>query len=284
MDNTQRGGEVRVLETTKVSEILDQYNNLRYKVILLNQINYTELGKTIEYKIQVLNCFQQQQPITIVSVPSEGECILSFQEAEKIYIEYVQLYTNLVKAMSGDLQNMDIYAQNIGYKVTTPTCCATCKWVKRNTSDCDFIVGVSGKLECHNPKNTGKYDFDCEHGYNPEYNDCGKYKNKYYVQSELNIMPSTPRVSLFGVCDNYELNEKQYVPSPGDSINQIIDNRLNYSVKNTVKDVISTDINPLVQNMIEENIPIKIIPAVTENINNQLSLSPPIIFGNGSNI
>ena len=271
---------VHVSETVKVAEIKDAMGNLRYKVALFNYETYIGLDYVVAYKIQVFNCFYAQGPLVIVTIPGEGEALLlDYEKALKIYHEYVEIYTRLVKAETRPMQDMDIYAEKVGYHHTCPKCCATCRWVRKRQTRNDYIYGISNKLECHNPKNCAELDFDldCRAGrYEPgRWNEPKHWRPKKHHPLDLH-----PNVTAFGVCNNYETKKQQYVPMPGDSISRIIDRRIDYAVNNAVSSTISTDIRPIVDEEISAQLETTILPEVGKAIEHHLSVCPPIIEGN----
>ena len=130
------------------------------------------------YEIVVTNYFTSpdKEPLVIMTVPEEGssETITDYDEAVGIYNDLVKKYAALVKAETRDMQDIDIFKEKIGYEITCPKCCATCKY-------CNVYVDKDRKiedrslpwrpkkrpfertiLECTNPKNTKEYNFDLD--------------------------------------------------------------------------------------------------------------------------
>lgn len=140
-----------------------------------------------------------------------------------------EIYTRLVKAETRPMQDMDIYAEKVGYHHTCPKCCATCKWAKRCKTPDDYIYGISNKLECHNPKNCTELDFDLDH--RAGHCEPGRWNEpRHWRSKEHHLLDLHPNVTMFGVCDNYDVRKQQYCPMPGDSVSRIIDKRIDYAV------------------------------------------------------
>lgn len=286
---------VSVRETVKVSEIRDAFKNLRYKVALMSYNVYGFDGVRLAYQIDVVNCFSAPEELIIVSKPLDGEpLIFDYSYALKLYNEYVDNYTTLVKAETRDMQDMSIYADKVNYRITCPACCITCKWAQKRKTPGDHIVKVTGRLECHNPKNVSEYNFDTDSGNSkhiPE-RPCPPY---YKPNNDFKLTLH-PNVQPFGVCDNYEPRKGGYVPVPGDSIINIIDNRINTAVSAAIDDVIENNVPKIVEIEVEKVVPgivdesisdaiddsldSTILPAVNEKIKEQLEENPPIIDGN----
>jgi len=79
--------------------------------------------------VQVVNYFTGPEPLIIFERPDVDEPqIRDINVALKIYNDCVKTYTDLVTAETRDYQDIDVYKSRIGYELTCPKCCATCKW------------------------------------------------------------------------------------------------------------------------------------------------------------
>jgi len=153
---------IHVRESTKITELCDALNNLRYKIILEPiQVLDGDDNLVTAYTIKVISYFYGDEGIQVV--PASGEppiVIFDYDEAFKRYTKYVIDYKALLKAQTRDIQDIDIYREKIDYQDTCPRCCATCRWCKRFKSKDDVIFGREGKFECWNPNNEKEFDFD----------------------------------------------------------------------------------------------------------------------------
>lgn len=195
---------VHVLETAKMTEIRDAMGTLRYQVVLTGydiDNNLEGISPTKAYMVQVNNCFYDEDaPLVIITVPNEGDPPLTdYPKAVEIYESYVTTYTSLVKAETKDIQDMDIYAEKVGYHHVSPECCATCKWCQEH-KDTRMPGHRRQKLECHSPKNVNEFNFDIDRRDSPCHHDV--YPHWHHPQ--LRPMPIFPYVKPLGLCDNYE--------------------------------------------------------------------------------
>lgn len=258
---------VKNIDAVKVTEIRDVFNNLRYKVVM-SSIDGTNHAALVNpkyskyYEVEVVNCFSAPNPLVIVSRPTYGEeAINTAEEAQRIFDNYVAEYTGLVRAETRDFQDICSYKETIGYEMTKPECCATCKWSRLALTENDYVYGVSGRIECTNPENALNYDF------NTEYNGlraAPKRPNYVKVASEAKLIVN-PNVHAFGKCPKYEADDRDpYVPIPGDSVGDIIDRRTAAAYDNmcqTIEQNIAGNINDQVNTAVEN---------ATENIGEQI--------------
>lgn len=141
-------------DSLKAVDIFDAFQNLRYKVILTSYDISNEFYSTI-FEIEVLNCFATSEPLIIVSRPADNEDpIVDYDYALKLFNSYVEQYKNLVKAETRDIQDIEVYKEKIGYELTCPKCCETCKWIKHHTIDrSSKYYNPFARLQCTNPAN-----------------------------------------------------------------------------------------------------------------------------------
>ena len=204
---------VHVLETAKLTEIRDAMGTLRYRVVMSTYDIDNHLENVFPakaYMIQVVNDFYDKEaPLVIVTVPDEGEPpLLDYSIALETYESYVKNYTSLVKAETKEMQDMDIYAEKVGYHHTCPPCCATCKWCHEHKCPrSNFPLPppmpepFKKKLECQCPKNVNEFNFDVDRQDEPCHHDI----YPHYHHPQPRPMPILfPHVKPLGLCDNYE--------------------------------------------------------------------------------
>ena len=254
---------VTTKETMKTTQIKDAFGNLRFEVQLKSTDLWLHERETV-YEVQVINFHYAPDPLVILTKQTE---VYGF--ALSFYDECVRNYTNLIKAETRDFQDISIYKDKIGYKLTCPKCCATCLWCRRRPLKKEFTFGATFKLECWNEKNSAAYDFDMKDGCRHEHDVHHRNGHKHHLDIHPNVRP-------FGVCDNYELRTTPYVPVPGDKLTRFIDRR----IESKVSTAISAGIRPIVDEEISNQLSSTIIPEVGKAIEHQLSVCPPIIEGN----
>lgn len=251
-DELPKINSVKQIDAVKVTELRDAFNNLRYKIVMSSvQINPNpQYGKI--YEVEVVNCFSAPNPLVIVHRPTDEEAaIRTAEEAQQLFDSYVTAYTNLIKAETKDFQDISTYKEGIGYEMTKPECCATCKWSRLARTENDYVYGVTGKIECTNPDNLLDYDFNVEQ--------CGLTKPPappYYKPETQGKLIVYPNVHTFGKCLKYEAMDKYpYCPVEGDSIADIIDRRtatiyndLCATVTQVVVDELNNQIDDAIQN------------------------------------
>lgn len=265
---------VNVKETQKVTDIRDAFGNMRFKVALTcAETAYGGMHR-MSYTVLVVNCSYDDNELVILQKPEDGEPpIFDYNYALRFYNECIKKYSDLVKAEVKDFQDISIYKDKIGYEVTCPECCMTCKWASMNKTQKDFMFGVSQKMVCMNEDNCLDYlgrdeeqdrhafaDFHRRYPLSPSNPDqcCNidsqwqhMHHRHYGSQNEHFII--RPKIEPLGVCKNYCKRGKPYVPVPGESImsivNKQIDKKLNdftessslsTAVENVTNTVIST--------------------------------------------
>ena len=289
---------VKTTDTVKVTEIRDVFNNLRYKVVMssidgIGNVSLVDPKYSKYYEVEVVNCFSAPNPLVIVHRPSPGEeAINTAEAAQQIFDSYVTAYTNLVKAETKDFQDICTYKEEIGYTMTKPECCATCKWSRLALTENDYVYGVSGRIECTNPANALDYDFNTESQSlraNPKHPPYFKSTNN---ESKLIVYPN---VHAFGKCPKYEADDRDpYIPIPGDSVGDIIDRRTNaayddmcQTVQQNISENIGDQVNTAVENatenigeQIQQNVQDVITQDISQQIEDQLTNGNLVIEGN----
>ena len=254
-------------ETQKVTDIRDAFGNLRFKVTLTSAADQYNDVHRISYTVVVVNCQWDGAELQILQKPEDGEPpMFDYSYALSFYNECVKKYSDLVKAEVKDFQDISIYKEKIGYEVTCPACCMTCKWASMNKTQTDFIFGVSRKMVCMNPDNCLEYL-----GRDPEEDK----KNFMYFHRCFPLSPSNPdqccdiesqwqhhqhkfhgcqnehivirpKIEPLGVCKRYFKRGEQYQPVPGDSIISIVDKQIDKKLDDFTN---SSDLSNAVENV-----------------------------------
>ena len=85
-DELPKINSVRLVDTVKVTEIRDAFNNLRYKVVM-SSIDGTNKTALVDpkfskyYEVEVVNCFSAPNPLVIVHRPTPEEDAINTAEA-----------------------------------------------------------------------------------------------------------------------------------------------------------------------------------------------------------
>lgn len=121
--------------------------------------------------------------------------------------------------------------------MTKPECCETCKWCRVKRGQGDYLVEVTGRLECHNPENQEKYQFNDDRYARAEYDhDYYGHHGCHGHQSAYDPRPPRldvyPLVEAFGKCPKYVPNTHQLQPIPGENLLDVIDRRLDVKYRN----------------------------------------------------
>lgn len=276
-DRLPKVHSVKQTEAVKVTELRDAFNNLRYKIVMTSVQANTDPKYGKLYEIEVVNCFSAPNPLVIVHRPTPEEAAINTEAAAlTLFNSYVTAYTNLIKAETKDFQDICTYKEDIGYTLTKPECCATCKWSRLALTENDYIYGVSGKIECTNPDNLLDYDFNVEQ--------CGLTaapQPPYYKPETQGKLIVYPNVHTFGKCSKYEATDKDpYRPVAGDSIADIIDRRtatmyndLCATVTTAIADGLDEQIDEAVQNAaggIAEQVQNTVQDAIEQDIQQQI--------------
>lgn len=271
---------IHVRESTKITELCDALDNLRYKVILEPvQVLDADDNLVTAYTVRVVSYFYGDEGIQVV--PATGEppiVIYDYDEAFNLYNKYVIDYKALLKAQTRDIQDIDIYREKIDYEDTCPRCCATCKWCKRFNSPDDVIFGREGKFECWNPANEREFDFDYKDENFPRPDPRFDKPSHFYGEKapphaiELEEATATklhPVVQPLGVCKRYEVIEATPVPTPfpGESINSMINRKIDFklsgAISSTVVPEVSAIVTPVVSAAVVGSVSSVIIPDVS---------------------
>lgn len=271
---------VKAAESVKVIELKDAFDNLRYKIVLTSiDVPTTNVDTTVDeitsptgklYEIEVVNCFLAPNPLVIAHKPDPDEKITSYEDAICIFKQYAFAYARLIQADTKDLQDISVYKDTIGYEMTCPECCGTCKFARVKKTRKDFVCGVTGRLECHNPKNMLTYDFNSEPmKHKPPISPCGPH----FSTPTDNKVVIHPNVKIFGKCSNYEKAiARPYRPIAGDSVGELVDRKLNAAL---------ADITDYVQHATDtQTIMSEVVNVVGNEIDNRLNAGNFIVAGN----
>lgn len=293
--------KVKITEEIKVASIRDVFDNLRYKVAMTSYDVYGFDGNTKAYQVEVVNCFSAPDDLIIVSRPDDREpLIFDRNYAKKLYDDYVKSYSNLVKAETRDLQDMSVYADKVGYTLTCPKCCVTCKWACRRVvknGHYDWTHKSTGRLECRNPLNQKEYQLPNIESNKQPYPVCTQ--PPYCNKDGSTPVVLYPKVQAFGLCYNYQKREAQFVPMPGQDMMEYIDNRISgmidagieTSIKDTVPEMVENEVNIAINKKIPDMIETEVeeamedqidktLDAVDKQIQDHLINNPPVIDGN----
>lgn len=281
---------VHANETTKIVQIKDAKDNLRYKVILTSDTEENPYSYLNLYKVIVVAyIYGSIHGVKILEIPGPDEKPCSdYGWIQKQFDKCVQNYSMLVRAETRDFQDISVYKEKIGYEKIHPKCCATCRFCKRVHTPGDFICGKTDKLECHNPKNQERFTYDVDvkpirhhHHHSWDRLPWQSPHEEIYEHERKFINKVCPQVEPLGCCDNYELDYHPYVPVHGDSICEIIDRKVDECCKNQ-HDQLSCDltssISCQIDNQISCSLSTVIIPAVDVEIEAQLSAT--VVDGN----
>lgn len=215
-------------DSIKVVDIIDAFGKVRYKVSLTSFDIYNDIYGVI-YQVQVTNYFSAPEPLVILVLPEDGKPPLTdYGVALKMFNECVENYKQLVKAETRDFQDIDVFKERINYKVTCPECCETCKFSKHHHTPGNFVFSVDKRLECTNPKVHNEYQFDIPK--NVPYT-LGNNKYSYH---HVNSLILHPHVEPFGICKHYEKSTKKFVPSPHDTLIDIVDYHVSEVIKHYI--------------------------------------------------
>lgn len=166
-----------VQETTKIAEIRDNFGKIRYKVFMIDLLDYYEEHEFDQrYRISVESYIYGIQPQTILV-----EFRKCFEEAYSFYNKCIQNYKELVIAETRDFQDIWIYADRIEYHKIDPECCATCKW------------------SCKAMRNAKCVPCDIKHN-----KDLVCMNKNVLVDSQRRLPDLQPRVDNDGICKFYK--------------------------------------------------------------------------------
>lgn len=217
----------------------------------------------------------------------DGRPVSDYAWIQGQFDKCVRNYSDLVKAEVRDFQDISVYKDRIGYRRVKPECCATCRFAKRVCVKDDFRFGLSGRLECRNPKNAERFSYDMEEFDNPSrrLRPPGMWQRLPWQGTMLPPPPPPcpgpcavfPLVDENGLCDNFEERRRPYRPCPGDSLTDMIDRKVDEKYGRLSGDI-SSLVGEQVDRTLDEQLSGKIIPEVGKAIEDQLSTA--VIDGN----
>lgn len=267
-------------ETQKVTDIRDAFGNLRFKVAITCATDWYNDVHRVAYTVVVVNCSYDGNMLQILQKPEDGEPpMFDYNQAICFYDDCVKKYSDLVKAEVKDFQDISIYKDKIGYEVTCPACCMTCKWASMNKTQKDFVFGVSQKMVCMNPDNCLDYlrmdideekqkfaDFHKRFPLSPSNPDqcCDidsqwqHHQHKFCGCQDEHIV-IRPKIEPLGVCKNYFKKGETYQPVPGDSIISIVDSQIDkklsaFTESPTLSATVETVTNKVISNVTVDTI------------------------------
>jgi len=117
--------DVRIAETGKTVEIRNPKDELRFKVVLKKETRDTEDLETVYvYVIEVVSYVDDPEGEVIPN----GDEYETLREAEEAFRKTVEEYSLVVKASSAPLDDIEVYADKIGYERIDPDCCFNCEF------------------------------------------------------------------------------------------------------------------------------------------------------------
>ena len=177
-------GDPFVQETSKTSEIRDNFGKVRFKVYLIDMLDYYDEKEDCDdrFVVSVYSLCYSLDPYKILeetfNEPSDAYCF---------YNKCIENYKHIVQVETKDFQDIAIYAEKINYHKIDPDCCLNCRFCHNDHT------GIH--LECHN-RNNFVFEPGCPHDHNHNY---------YHTDEFLRIFP---KVHNNGICDNYKRRNK----------------------------------------------------------------------------
>ena len=196
-----------ICETTKKSEIKDDFGHTRFAVVLTDfddlkhYVDNDDLRyKDRDFQVEVWSFCYSKEPLILVSKEFE-----KFEEADMFYHENIQIYVELCKAETRHYQDIHLYADKINYRPINYKCCENCKWCHKEANcNCHAHHPKPSRCECMNDKL-----FIADSIYDPAYDPIHHAKTGPHVYERFNFMPIHPEVEPTCVCDYWESkNEK----------------------------------------------------------------------------
>lgn len=144
----------KLVETSKSTEVVDAFGQLRYVVNLSSQVSSIAIsGEVVDARVYQTVV---QMPLSsglsaFLQIPADGHEV-DYAKAQCDFKTCVERYSSLVWAEMKDFNNIDIYAEAVQYEVLKPDCCMNCKY------GCPSIA-CPGKYECHSPKNQQVFNY-----------------------------------------------------------------------------------------------------------------------------
>lgn len=212
--------QTQVIETSKEVIINDMKGNTRYSIQLVSQmLDDGHLGFQVRVVHYWPNGQQDEDSNPMLQIP-EDHFDPDYKKMEKVFSICVQRYDSLVRAETKDFNDIDIYADKIGYEKTKPECCAFCRWCRKSRWHCGHGEPM---LECHNPKNQLDFNYmvdipDFPSGHCHRYRDNWQ-KLPWMQEDPFKRMPLRgdevldrifPKVDPFGKCKNFEKDDRDH--------------------------------------------------------------------------
>ena len=213
-----------IYDNEKSTVIADKIGNSRYVVQLsLEQTttdgNEESIDAVLGYVVKV-HRMDGKERLPIDRYPFEG-FETDYAKAKHAFDSRVKKFAQIVEAETCDLNELDIYKERINYKLTSPKCCATCKWHRRaidmHSNNCQNSNSMT--YECHNPQNQQVFMYSW---HSPEINrvhkpDCkcdDRYNwkklpwqydtyDRFDKRGELPLNKTFVKVDALGICNSY---------------------------------------------------------------------------------
>lgn len=209
-----RGHDPYVLETTKVAELKDRFGRTRFKVALTDfdpgeaPCSDDLRGFDRAFQVTVVSYCYAEDAVTVVC-----RDFADYGDAARFFGDMTDQYSRLVRAETRDVQDIRIYADRTGYRVTAPDCCATCRWGracgKGNCLFPDWEKNLRGRYVCTNAKLylPPRRDLEPDRGQHDKVHD--------YCTGRMHVVDVHPVVDPLGICDGFERQKDAVVQTVG---------------------------------------------------------------------
>lgn len=231
-------GDPHACETVKKTEIKDNYGHTRFAVVITDFDDLEHYAQhddfrfyDKDYQVEVLSYCYSEDPLLLVSKKFER-----YSDAQSFYNENVAKYTQLCKAETRHWQDMNLYADHIGY--VHAKCCKYCEFSKAYKEYDEHKHDIVVKYRCTNnalfkadSMYNESFDHHHHHDHHHNYHD-DKYTIYDHIQhthhichgdhidhithnpsychiehkhnSKLTFMPVEPDVEPTNVCDAFK--------------------------------------------------------------------------------
>lgn len=206
-------------ETSKNIDIFDKFGKLRYVVELTSK--WCGIGQR-GYKVTVAQMLKNGLKVFLQIPDREDNYEYDYNVAIETFNTCVKKYQSLIDAEMRDFRDIDVYSENIGYKVQHVECCQSCRWCIKTfpRKDPNTCCKKPIKLQCGCPNNEQVFNYAQPF---PQVDHCNKTFNSWQklpwqkpddVKSLEHMwgkdwdprkFPNVmfPVVQPLGICDNY---------------------------------------------------------------------------------
>ena len=222
-------GDPFVQETSKTSEIRDNFGKVRFKVYLIDMLDYYDEKEDCDdrFVVSVYSLCYSLDPYKILeetfNEPSDAYCF---------YNKCIENYKHIVQVETKDFQDIAIYAEKINYHKIDPDCCANCKYSRTCEADKDCnchsippygphhkprkrLICMNSRLftiDNNEAENKDCCNDHCEHNshhgheYDKTFNRPHNEHDKHHHHPHMSDIQ--PKVDDWGICDYYEREPK----------------------------------------------------------------------------